>query len=79
MSRSNDTIIPGLGFKTSAVEDLEAFDILPPPIRKAIAAHPHQMASEPILAAWSDPDFRPDLDCVERMDLMLAAIRDFKP
>lgn len=78
--RSNNTqTSTGLRFETSCHEDLQAFDELPSPIRQALSEHVHPLAARPILEAWIDPDFRQDLDCVERMAFVLDQIRSFRP
>lgn len=75
--QANTVIAPGEAVvDVSRVEDMLAFDELPPPIRAALNEAPRPLAATPLLAFWLDEDGATGLDCVERMGAILDALRE---
>lgn len=71
----NTAIRPGetVFVVTSQVADLDHFDALPPPVRAAVREATVNLAAEPLLDFWLNED---RLDCMERMEALLAAVAE---
>ena len=78
--QGNTAVAPGEAVvDISRAEDLEAFDALPPPIRDALNDAPRPIAATPLLAFWRDEDGATGLDCMDRLNAILDAIRNPTP
>ena len=60
----------------SRADDLLAFEALPAAIREALNYAARPIAATPLLAFWLDEDGSTGLDCRERLDAILKAIRE---